>query len=129
MHICLINKHSHVLKNLLTLLIRSTLAVALSEGMVLTKLFQFSKAPLLSPLATVLGGDAALPFGKGCACPVEEGAEKAGAPISCKADHKGSQPRSVCHLEAAASLDMHMPLQRGTSVHRTIRNRMYNRVR
>lgn len=53
------NIYFHVLKNLLMLLILSTLAVALSDGIVLTKLFQFSKAPSLSPFATVLGGGAA----------------------------------------------------------------------
>lgn len=88
MHIQLNNRDPHVLKNLLTLLILSTLAEALSEGMVLTKLFQFSKAPSLSPLATFLGGAAALPFGKACPCPAEEGAENAGAPMSCEADHQ-----------------------------------------
>lgn len=129
---CLNSKHSHVLKNLLTLLMRSTLAVALSDGMVLTKFFQFSKAPSLSPLATFLGGEAALPVGKGCPCPVEEGAEKAGAPISCKAYQKASQHRSVCYLESGL-LQPHLTCrclyEAPPFVCTIIQNGTYNRAR
>ena len=111
-HIQLSNEYFYVLKNLLTLLILSTLAEALSEGMVLTKLLQFSRAPSLSPFATFLGGEAALPFNRGCPCAVE-GAENAGAPMSYEADHKSTEDRSIYCLSPCLlqpDLVMQLPL-------------------
>ena len=77
------------------LLSLSTLASALSDGIVLTKLFQFSNAPSVSAFATVLGGVGAWPFARGCPCPAEAGAENAGAPMSCNAHCTASD----AHLE------------------------------
>ena len=83
------------------LLSLSTLASALSDGIVLTKLFQFSKAPSVSAFATVLGGVAAWPFARGCPCPAEAGAENAGAPMSYNAHCTASQ-HTDAHLEKLA---------------------------